>query len=293
MQAQPNFKIQPYYFWYALLPFLSVVWGFLLCGFLAHIFFKYIAYIVFSPFIFIFCAGLVVLLEYIKRFKLASAPFNILCSVLLVISFHAGWAYFDYQSFHTELTQDILASMPGSSRPMALILIEGFIREQSGYSGVIGFMVLQSIYGMPLTRFGSNFELFQLSGWTFWLYKSIETSLSLVVAVYVIKKYHETPFCRTCRSWYKLHYIGSTDVENKSRVIQAAQSIDTTYLDDKILDIDLEESIDLHIWECACADNDVIVDVSHVTTRNKHRFSKTIHRQKWPHAQAEFLLPPI
>ncbi len=151
-----------------------------------------------------------------------------------VIAGVAAWSseyVIDYAKFHADVFNSIAAQVPQASSRAIDIFIDQRLREETGQSSLIGFMLLKAqSESLEITHFfnGAGIGGLTLTGPALFLYWLVELLIVVGLAGYLNCSYPLEPYCEQCNTWRKCKVPIVGSAERISEAVEALRRRDIT-----------------------------------------------------------------
>ena len=188
-------------------------------GVLASVFSQLIYIVLLFPLVMGITAGNIVglAIRWAKVRKISQAVFlSLLAAVTIYGTFHYG----RYVWFWTHASAEIFSRLPRPIKEkdfnVAAAIVDYALKEETGHSGFVGYMLYKAKEGVSIGRFYSSngFNLGPVFTLVYWL---VEFGIILYVPIYKGKKSIRMPFCEICGNWYRQEkHLGGTAAANES-----------------------------------------------------------------------------
>jgi hypothetical protein len=177
----------------------------------------------------------------------------VLLAVLAAIVVYGSQHYGRYLAL---LTQASLEYFNNIDLPVARILVDLAMEEETGYTGFLGYMLFRAQDGMSIGRFYSENGL-ELGPLLTWLYWAMEFGGILAIAVYMGKNQPVVPLCESCgKPFGPEKHLGGTVPANESLLLDLLQRNDVAELAQLIEKDAGLPSLELYMLRCeACSES--------------------------------------
>ena len=161
-----------------------------------------------------------------------------------------------YGRYLALLVQASLEYFNNIDLPVARILVDLAIEEETGYTGFFGYMLFRAQDGISIGRFYSDNGL-ELGPLLTWLYWATEFGGILAIAVYMGKNQPVVPVCETCgKPFGREKHLGGTMPANESLLLDLLQRNDVAELAQLIEKDAGLPSLELYMQRCeACSES--------------------------------------
>lgn len=205
--------------------FLPMI-GFLIfstfAAFVVGLIFGVVGYFIYLIFVFPIIMGVVggrIVTKNANYTKPRSLNFVIFTSVLAAIALYGGFHYGRYVVFMASLIFQLSGDFSDKSIEAGKVFAAYALGEETGYSGLIGYILYKAQQGVSIGRiFSSNrLNLGPLFTWFYWL---VEFGVIGFITINTGKQILKKPFCEHCNSWYagKTH-IGGVHINKETEVL--------------------------------------------------------------------------
>ena len=150
--------------------------------------------------------------------------------------------------------------------PLAKILVDLAMLEETGHPGFLGYMLLRAQDGLSIGRFYSDSGL-ALGPLLTWLYWAMEFAGILAIAVYMGKNQPVIPVCDSCgKPFGREKHLGGTAPANESLLLDLLRRNDVAELAQLIEKDAGLPSLELYMLRCeACSESAARLTVRRVT----------------------------
>jgi len=152
-----------------------------IAGLIGYIIGQYFYMLFAFPFI-LLAIGLAFFLPILKFIKTSSAPYNVLCGLLMGLMIFITFHYTEYSIFNSRITARI-QSAQNMSQTTAFKSLDSFLKDKTGFGGFIGFMKYQQSQWRPYVYYFvkdgniTGSQDLALRGGIAWLYLAGEAGL--------------------------------------------------------------------------------------------------------------------
>ena len=150
--------------------------------------------------------------------------------------------------------------------PLAKILVDLAMLEETGHPGFLGYMLFRAQDGLSIGRFYSDNSL-ELGPLLTWLYWAMEFAGILAIAVYMGKNQPVGPACETCgKPFGREKHLGGTAPGNESLLLDLLRRNDVAELAQLIEKDAGLPSLELYMQRCeSCGESSARLTVRRVT----------------------------
>ncbi len=252
----------------AILALSSLVSGAAIGGATAFIS-KFIYFIVLFPIGMGFATGAVMGFA-VKKGKIRNPITALGLGVLGGLVTYGSLMYGQYINFQKEVETTIERDYGVTDKNQAREQINGFLRQETGSSGFVGFLKMSAKEGITISRRGSSFQIKDNFAYFLWL---IELGIVGFLAASMPFKSANEPFNEEANEWYgEKQWVGSATDESKDQLISLLNMDDMSgaaALLSSQTDLPTPR-IDVYSQSCAGVPfSDSVVTVSYVSTNAK------------------------
>jgi hypothetical protein len=236
---------------------LVIVWGLLVgfgAGLLGHI----------LPFVVLYLTVMALgsgkgIAVVVRHFKLRQPSQIVILSLLSALTIYGVFHYAGYLIFQMRAANEIFLQMSdidsiradGGNRMLAArVIVDYALKEETGHSGFIGYLLYKANQGISMGRFYSSNRI-NLGPILTWLYWVLQFGIILAVTIYRGKNALRMPFCEACGNWYSSEkHLGGTSPANESILLELIEQKDFTALG-KLMDKNAElPSLEVYFQGC-------------------------------------------
>ena len=245
--------------------FLMMLWG-MMTGMIIAIIgsFCYLAFI--FPLMMGF-AGKNMVDDVMKRGWIRTSRQKVIGAVLMVIAMFATLHYGRYFALQVqtslELFGDLSHATEQESLAIAKTVVNYGLKEETGRTGFIGYMLYRAETGISLGRFYSDNRL-TLNSFLAWLYWLLEMGIVLWIILGLKSRPQRGPKCEACGSRLGPEkHLGGTSPANEARLLELIERKDMVELG-KLIEKDTGlPSLEVYLQKCDACER----GVSHITVR--------------------------
>jgi hypothetical protein len=178
----------------------------------------------------------------------------ILMSLLAAVAIYGMFHYGKYVGLQIgmslEMFHGLTPALDDENFPVARAVVDYALKEETGHSGFIGYMLLRANEGISIGRFYSSRRV-NLSSALTWLYWILEFGIILAVTLGMGRRLSSMPFCESCGNWYNGEkHLGGTAAANESMVLGLIRQKDFVELG-KLLEENAEvPSVEIYLEGC-------------------------------------------
>jgi hypothetical protein len=195
----------------------------------------------------------------------------LLLSVLTAIMIYGAFHYGRYITFQLrvwlELSSSVdLQSEKGVSLKVAKVFADYALREETGHSGFLGYMLYRAKSGLSIGKFYSQNRL-NLTSVFAWLYWVLEFGLILWIMNIMAKDYQRIPRCETCgRRLGREQHLGGTTPANEPLLLDLLKRGDVSGLGQMLVKEAGLPSVELYMQKCkTCGQSTSVITVRRAT----------------------------
>ncbi|WP_420640588.1 hypothetical protein [Candidatus Leptofilum sp.] len=209
----------------------------------------------------------------VRRGKMRNPIIGGLFGLLIGLTIYGSFRYAQYNAFRNELRgiirQEIEQGFIIVDPDMADDIIDQFLFEETGSSGIWGYLKLAAIEGESFGRMfgGQSINIGPTLTWLYWI---VELGIIAGIAMSVGYSGAKEPFCETCQEWFGPRtVIGNVKAASTDLLLQTIQIGNFSKVHGMIQENAVAPSADVSILECSCVANDSVLLVESVTINNK------------------------
>ena len=199
-----------------------------------------------------------VLAESIKTTKIRKKYQAILLSVLMALTMYCVYHYGRYLALQIQtsilLFSDFSKAMEDDSLKAAKVLVDYVMKKETGYPGLVGYMLYKAKDGISIGRFYSNsrLNLEFIFTWFYWLF---EFGISLWVLMRMGIQSASKLFCESCNDWYgKEEHLGGIPSNKEALLLNLINRKDFVGLS-KLLEKNADlPSVEVYLQRCESCD---------------------------------------
>jgi len=172
------------------------------------------------------------------------------------LMFQAG-TWLALRSSETAQTSGAEISLAG-----AKVFANYALREETGHTGFLGYMLYRAQHGFSIGKFYSENRI-QLTGVLAWLYWALELGLILWIMHGGVKDYLRVPACETCgRRLGREKHLGGTTPANEPLLLDLLKRHDMSGLGELLVKDAGLPSVELYMRKCdTCGQSTSIITV--------------------------------
>jgi hypothetical protein len=214
----------------------------------------------------------------VKYTKTRSAFLVTLASVLTVIALYATFHYMRYMGLWIAVTLQAFGDFSDKSLESGKVLLEYALKKETGYSGLIGYVLYKAQQGVSIGRlFRSNsLNLGPIFTWVYWL---IEVGVIGFLTMNGSKQILKKRYCEHCNSWYTGNeHIGSVPFNKETEILNSIKQKDFASVG-ALLEKDTETpSFEFYLQNCSksCEKGNSFLSVTLVNFLKGRLISKDI-----------------
>ena len=249
------------FFYKIIFLFLSIFGG-LTIGVVFGIIAPFIYLIILFPIIMGFAAGNVIT-ENIQYTKIRNKYFVLFSSVLIVLTLYISFHFISYKALSAVTVFQVAGDFSDKSLEIGKNIFEYTIKQETGYSGFLGYILLKAQQGVSIGKiFSSNkLNLGPIFTWLYWL---IEIGVICFITINVSKQALKKPFCEFCNSWYEENkYIGSVHNAQQAEFLDQIERKDFANTGAMLVENAESPSLELHLQYCnSCDQSDAFLKIT-------------------------------
>jgi hypothetical protein len=160
----------------------------------------------------------------VRAGKIRNPGVAIAAAVMIgIIIYAAMWAT-DYIQFRNNRIAEFIVTNPGADPSQADAMIDTVLKERTGQTGFLGYLLYEGAEGVSVGRIGSQkfLNLGPVVSWIDWV---VELIILLWAAVRTGSKPAYEPFCETCGRWYdKPQLLGTLGASRSKEVLNLVEN---------------------------------------------------------------------
>jgi hypothetical protein len=141
------------------------------------------------------------LAKMITKYKVRSPMAAAAAALLMSLMIYGTMNYADYLVFQSELSDLITEEYGQLDNQTVAEITDGFLGEETGFTGFLGYLRLQAQEGVAIGSFRSS-QALTLNEPLSWLYWLVELIIVTVCATLIAVERAKKPFCELCQCWY-------------------------------------------------------------------------------------------
>lgn len=192
--------------------------------------------------------------ESIKTTRVRSITLTAVAAVLSAILCYASSHVARYYSELAIATYQVLGDFSDANLEIVTKSLDIVLAEQTGQTGIIGFVLLRAKEGVSIGRIAGSTRLHLGTAltWSLW---GLELLAIAVVAFLAGKGLAEKPYCEHCQDWFPIkRHIGGLSLEKEAQLLGLLSRKDFYELG-RCLEEDAESpSLELYLQHCASCD---------------------------------------
>lgn len=156
----------------------------------------------------------------VLHYKVRSPSISIAMAIMISAAFHSV----GYDTFQFEARQ-VIADQQGLRDSAAQAqVIDGFLVQETGYTGFLGYLKFIAQEGVSFGRLGSS-QILTLNEPMTWLYWVVEFGIIIAGAIAGVRDDSKKPFCEACNCWYESgEHLGSVATSDATRFMESVQT---------------------------------------------------------------------
>jgi len=206
----------------------------------------------------------------VNKAKIWKTSQGILRGVFMALVIYGAYHYSNYLTFRLQMillmNTEISEATGESSTEVANIFTDYALKEETGYSGFIGYMMFTAARGLSIGKMfrASDVNIGPVLTWLYWL---VEFGVIAWITSGAGKIASREPFCEHCNTWYgKEKHIGGVSIQISTQVVQLIDKRDFSELG-KILQKDAElPSLEVYVRSCeTCQTSDAFLALNKIS----------------------------
>jgi hypothetical protein len=214
----------------------------------------------------------------VKYTKTRSTFLVTLTSILTVIALYTTFHYMRYMGFWIGGALQAFGDFSDKSLEAGKVVVNYALKEETGYSGFIGYMLYKAQQGVSIGRlFRSNsLHLGPIFSWIYWL---IEVGVIGFLTINGSKQILKKRFCEHCNSWYTgKEHIGSAPFNKETEILNSIKQKDFGSVGALLEENSESPSLEFYLQNCSksCEKGDSFLSVTLVNFLKGRMISKDI-----------------
>lgn len=204
-----------------------------------------------------------------KYTKTRNTYFFMVTSILATIALYITFHYMRYIGFWGVVTLQAFGDFSDKSLEAGKIVVEYALKEETGYSGFIGYMLYKAQQGVSIGRiFRSNsLNLGPTFTWFYWLFEfGLISFFTIITGKQILNK----RFCELCNSWYtEKKHVGSISTKKKIEILNLIKQKDFSGIGAILEENADSPSLEFYLQSCAsCEKNNSFLSISEASFVN-------------------------
>jgi cbb3-type cytochrome oxidase subunit 3 len=204
------------------------LWG-LMVGFTVGV----ISNLIYIVFVFPFVLGInsgKMIADLIRKAKIRKTSQLVILSLVSAIAIYGALHYGRYLGFQIraslEISSGLSEALEEQNLSVAKALVDYALREETGHSGFLGYMLYRANEGVSIGRLSRSSSL-NLGPVLTWLYWALEFAIILGLTIQKGRKLVSASFCESCGNWYgREKHLGGTASANESFLLDLIRQKD-------------------------------------------------------------------
>lgn len=214
----------------------------------------------------------------VKFTKTRSVFLVTLSSVLTVIALYITFHYMRYTGFWVSGALQAFGVFSKESFEAGKVVVNYVLKEETGYSGFIGYMLYKAQQGVSIGRlFRSNsLNLGPIFTWIYWL---IEAGVIGFLTINNGKQILKKRFCGHCNSWYtEKEHIGGAPISKEMEILNSIKQKDFASVGAVLEENSESPNLEFYLQNCSksCEKGDSFLSVTLVNFLKGRMISKDI-----------------
>jgi hypothetical protein len=206
----------------------------------------------------------------VNKAKIWKTSQGIFLGVVMALVIYGAYHYSNYLAFRLQMivlmNAEISEAAGEPSAEVANIFTDYALKEETGHSGFIGYMMYKASRGLSIGKMfrASTVNIGPVLTWLYWLAEIVAVAWITSRAGKIASS---EPFCEHCNAWFgKEKHIGGVSLQNSAQVVQLCDKRDFSELG-KILQKDVElPSLEVYMRSCeTCQTSDAFLDLSRIS----------------------------
>jgi len=213
----------------------------------------------------------------VKYTKTRNEYLVLLSSILTVIVLYVASHYMRYVALSAITALQAFGDFSDKSLEAGKIVVEYAIKQETGYSGFIGYMIFKAQQGISIGKIYSSYKL-NLGPIITWIYWLIELGIIGFITINTSKQILKKPFCEFCNSWYtEKKHIGGVPLNRDVEILNLIKQKEFANAG-AILEENAESpSLELYLQGCkSCDTNNSTLSIASIKFVNGKIVSKEI-----------------
>jgi len=189
------------------------------------------------------------------KFTKTRNPFLVAsASVLTVIALYITFHYMRYTGFWVISAFQAFGDFSDKSLQAGKVVVNYVLKEETGYSGFIGYMLYKAQQGVSIGRLfrSISLNLGPIFTWVYWL---IEAGLIGFITFSIGKDTLKKRFCEHCNSWYtEKEHIGGVSINKQMEILNSIKQKDFTSVGATLEENSETPSIEFYLQSCTSCD---------------------------------------